>query len=210
MERGFFITLEGLDGSGKTTQLKMLVQALKERGANVVSTCEPGGTMLGRRVREVILDEDAQVSPLAELLLFAADRAQHVQTLIRPALAQNKIVVSDRYADATKAYQGAGRGFDQDLINKLIKIATDDLQPDLTLFFDLPVEDSLERTTKRHALGETKNRLDRETADFHGRVRNAYLAIAAHEPNRFRIVDAAKPPNEIHNQVMEIINQVLQ
>lgn len=206
---GFFITFEGLDGSGKTTQLRLLENVLKARGHSVVSTCEPGGTLLGKRVRELILDEDLQVTPLAELLLFAADRAQHVQTFIRPALNKNQIVISDRYSDATIAYQGAGRGFDSRLIKQLIKVATDGLKPNLTVFFDLPVTESVKRTANRAALGDVKNRLDKETEEFHSRVRDAYLQIAQTERKRFRVINACTSPNEVHAQVLEIVSEFL-
>ena len=138
--RGKFITFEGIDGSGKSTQLRLVAQDLRFRGHNVLTTQEPGGTPLGRRLRETFLETEETVSPLAELLLFAADRAQHVNFLIKPALAEGKIVISDRYADATAAYQGAGRGFPSTTVKQVIKLATDGLKPDLTIFFDLPVE----------------------------------------------------------------------
>ena len=131
--RGKFITFEGIDGSGKSTQLRMLASDLRVKGYNVLTTMEPGGTPLGRRLRESFLETEENVSPLAELLLFAADRAQHVELLIKPALEEGKIVISDRYADATFAYQGAGRGFPETLVNQVIKIATGGLKPDLTL-----------------------------------------------------------------------------
>lgn len=166
--------------------------------------------MLGKRVREILLDEDMQVAPLSELLLFAADRAQHVKTLIRPALAKNQIVISDRFADATIAYQGAGRGFDANLVQQLIKIATDGLHPDLTLFFDLPVDESVARTTRRAAQGFESNRLDKENIEFHTRVRDAYLQIATTDPQRFQVINANLPVNEIHAQVLEIINTLLE
>lgn len=207
---GIFITFEGLDGSGKTTQLRLLENELKKRGSSVVSTCEPGGTLLGKRVRELILDEDLQVSPLAELLLFAADRAQHVESLVRPALKKGQIVISDRYADATIAYQGAGRGVDLRLVKQLIKLATNGLKPNLTLFFDLPVEDALKRTASRASFGQQKNRLDNEDGEFFTLVREAYLQIAAAERKRFRVIDAAASPNEIHQRVLEIVGEFLQ
>jgi dTMP kinase len=209
MTKGIFITLEGLDGSGKTTQLKLLENNLKTRGLPFVSTCEPGGTLLGKRVRDLILDADLQVEPLSELLLFAADRAQHVAAVIRPALANNKIVISDRYADATAAYQGAGRGFDAKIIRQLIKLATNGLQPDLTFFFDLPVEQAVRRTNSRAALGQEKNRLDEENIEFFIRVREAYLAMAHRERRRFRIFDATLPPGEIQAQVWQTIEEIL-
>ena len=207
--RGKFITFEGIDGSGKSTQLKMLANSLRLQGFEILTTREPGGTSLGCRLREVFLETEESVAPLAELLLFAADRAQHVNFLIKPALAEGKIVVSDRYADATFAYQGAGRGFSEATVNQIIRLATDGLAPDLTLFFDLPVDDALARTVVRSDDGEKKNRMDKETADFYARVREAYLSIAEREPARFRLVDALGSQREVHARVMEIVARFL-
>jgi dTMP kinase len=201
--RGKFITFEGIDGSGKSTQLGMLAGSLRLQGFDVLTTREPGGTSLGHRLREVFLETEETVAPLAELLLFAADRAQHVNFLVKPALAEGKIVISDRYADATFAYQGAGRGFSEETVNQVIKLATDGLVPDLTLFFDLPVTAALARTAVRSTGGEQKNRMDKETAEFYSRVRQAYLLIAEREPTRFRIVDALGSTEEVHTRVME-------
>lgn len=207
--RGKFITFEGIDGSGKTTQLRMLASELRVKGLNVLTTMEPGGTPLGRRLRESFLETEETVAPLAELLLFAADRAQHVELLVKPALEEGKIVISDRYADATFAYQGAGRGFPETLVNQIIKIATNGLKPDLTLFFDVSIEKALMRTDSRNEAGEKKNRMDLETRDFYNRVREAYLKLAAKEKKRFRIIDANGSVGEIHKQVVEIVNQFL-
>lgn len=202
---GKFITFEGLDGSGKTTQLQLLAEKLRSGSFDVITTCEPGGTILGKQIRQVLLDKTLSVSPLTELLLFAADRAQHVQTLIRPNLERGSVVISDRYADATISYQGAGRGFDADLIQQIINIATDGLKPDLTIFFDVSVEESLNRTTKRVAEGVEKNRLDEEKFEFYQRVRDSYLQIAQKESNRFRIIDAGGSIIEVHEKVLELI-----
>jgi dTMP kinase len=207
--RGKFITFEGIDGSGKSTQLRMLAGELFSRGFDVLTTMEPGGTPLGRRLRKAFLETEENVSPLAELLLFAADRAQHVNFLIKPALAEGKIVISDRYADATFAYQGAGRGFPEKTVNQVIKLATDGLKPNLTLFFDLPVEKALLRTNSRSTNGEQKNRMDLETAEFYARVRNTYLKIAEKEPKRFRIVNAEGSTNEVQTRVVEIVSEFL-
>lgn len=201
---GTFITFEGLDGSGKTTQLNLLANELELRGFAVLATREPGGTTLGKSLRELILSEDQKPAPLAELLLFAADRAQHVETLIRPALRQNKIVISDRFADATAAYQGAGRGFEPALIEQILRLATSGLQPDLTFFFDLPIAASLARVARRTVAGAAENRLDREQTDFYERVRNEYLAVARREPERFRTIDGSRPIAEVHQQVLQI------
>ncbi|MDQ2746864.1 MAG: dTMP kinase [Acidobacteriota bacterium] len=208
--RGKFITFEGIDGSGKSTQLRMLANELRIRGFNVLPTMEPGGTPLGRRLREAFLDTEETVSPLAELLLFAADRAQHVNFLVKPALAEGKIVISDRFADATFAYQGAGRGFPETTVNQVIELATDGLKPDLTLFFDLPVEIALSRTASRSESGERKNRMDRENAAFYERVRASYMQIAASEPERFRLLDANGSTSEIQTRVVEIVAEFLE
>jgi dTMP kinase len=207
--RGKFITFEGIDGSGKSTQLRMLTSELRVRGLNVLPTCEPGGTPLGRRLREAFLETEETVAPLAELLLFAADRAQHVNFLVKPALAEGKIVLSDRYADATTAYQGAGRGFPEHTINQIIELATDGLKPDLTLFFDLPIDQALARTVSRGDAGERKNRMDKEAFGFYERVREAYLTIAEDAPERFRIVDASGSTGEIKTIVLEIVSEFL-
>ena len=207
--RGKFITFEGIDGSGKSTQVRMLANELRVRGFQVLPTCEPGGTPLGRRLREAFLETEENVAPLAELLLFAADRAQHVNFLVKPALEEGKIVISDRFADATFAYQGAGRGFPDSTVNQVIELATSGLKPDLTLFFDLPIEKALARTARRNDAGEQKNRLDKETAEFYARVRAGYLKIAADEPERFRVVNADGSTDEVQVRVLEIVSEFL-
>ncbi len=207
--QGKFITFEGIDGSGKSTQLRMLANELRIRGFNVLPTMEPGGTPLGRRLREAFLETEETVAPLAELLLFAADRAQHVNFLVKPAVAEGKIVVSDRFADATFAYQGAGRGFPATIVNQVIELATGGLKPDLTLFFDLPVQIALTRTASRNDAGEQKNRMDKENTAFYERVRESYLQIAASEPERFRVIDAEGSTSEIQTRVVEIVAEFL-
>ncbi len=206
---GKFITFEGIDGSGKSTQLRLLANDLRFRGFNVVTTQEPGGTPLGRRLRGVFLETEENVTPMAELLLYAADRAQHVEFLIKPALAEGKIVISDRFADATVAYQGAGRGFSPTVIKQVVKLATDGLKPDLTLFFDLPVSIALQRTHIRDELGELKNRLDKENSEFYQRVREAYHEIIAKESKRFRVIDATVSVEEIHATALEVLTNYL-
>ena len=201
---GAFITFEGIDGCGKSTQLRLLASELRVRGVPVVATREPGGTPLGQKLRAALLDVQEQVDPLTELLVFAADRAQHVRKHLLPALEQNQVVLSDRYADATVAYQGAGRGFDPQLIQQIVELATGGLKPDLTLLFDLSVPESAVRTRKR-VQNKRTDRLDKENAEFHTRVRNAYLEIAKREPERFRVIDARGSVNETQNAVMNIV-----
>ncbi len=205
--KGSFITFEGIDGSGKTTQLNKLAETLRCAGRDVLVTCEPGGTPLGKEIRKAFLETKQDVEPLAELLLFAADRAQHVQHLIRPALADGRIVISDRYADATLAYLGAGRGFDLELVERVISIATNGLKPDLTLFFDIDPHQAVDRMAFR---GEhKKNRMDLESLDFYTRVREGYLKIAAAEPTRFRVIDASRSVDEIAEETLEIVKENL-
>jgi dTMP kinase len=201
---GVFITFEGIDGCGKSTQLRLLASDLRLRGLEIVTTREPGGTPLGRRLRAALLDVQEQVDPLAELLVFAADRAQHVRRHLRPALADERVVLSDRYADATVAYQGAGRGFNENLIKQIVELATDGLKPDLTLLFDLSVTDAATRTRRRIASKHT-DRLDVEDPDFHKRVRDAYLEIAKGEPQRVRVIDARHSVQETHATVRNIV-----
>ena len=207
--RGKFITFEGIDGSGKSTQLRLLAGDLRVRGHNVLTTLQPGRTPLGRRLREAFLETEENVHPMAELLLFAADRAQHVNFLIKPALAQGRIVISDRYADATAAYQGAGRGFDEKIITQIIKLATDGLKPNLTLFFDIPIEKAILRTNSRTDDEAVRNRMDKETTEFYDRVRKAYLKIAEKEPKRFRIINAGGSIEDVHAKVLEIVTAFL-
>lgn len=187
----------------------MIANDLRVEGFDVLTTCEPGGTPMGRRLRETLLETEETVAPMAELLLFAADRAQHVNFLVKPALEEGKIVMSDRFADATAAYQGAGRGFTTRTINQIIKLATGGLKPDLTLFFDLPVEKALMRTNSRSEAGERKNRMDFETTEFYARVREAYLAIGKKEKKRFRVIDASGSVAEVHTKALEVILEFL-
>lgn len=213
MRRGKFITFEGIDGCGKTTQMRLLGQYLTERGVAVVPTREPGGTELGRKVRSALLDGVAgSVEPLAELLLYAADRAQHVRRVILPALNLGKVVLSDRFYDATTVYQGYARGFDLKLVNQLNELATGGLKPDLTLLFDLDVETGLKRTMRRgDGTGMTAagpDRLDQEPVEFHERVRKAYLEIAAREPERFRVIPSAGPVEETFELMIRAVRDL--
>ena len=207
---GTFITFEGIDGSGKSTQLRLLNNHLRTTGWNALITREPGGTPVGLRLRAALLDASGEVDPLTELLVFAADRAQHVRRVIRPALENGHIVISDRYADATVAYQGAGRGFPPELIAEIVQLATEGLKPDLTILFDVSIEESTNRTTRRSngkssASKSGRDRLDIETADFHARVREAYLQIALAEPERVKVIDASGTVDQTQERLREMV-----
>jgi dTMP kinase len=206
--RGVFITLEGIDGSGKSSQIRLLAEALRARGREVVATREPGGTPLGRQLRSVFLETEEEVEPLAELLLFAADRAQHVKHLIEPALAAGKIVISDRYADSTEVYQGAGRGFPPELVAQVIQLATGGLKPDLTLLFDVEPEIGFARSRNRAESGAGHNRMDKEQALFYEKVRAAYFEIAKREL-RYRVIDANRSEAEIHADTLRAVEEFL-
>lgn len=202
---GTFITFEGIDGSGKSTQLRMLANFLEQAGCDVLLTREPGGTPVGNRLRGALLDAHEEVDPLTELLVFAADRAQHVRRVLRPALEGGQIVFSDRYADATRAYQGAGRGFSPELIAEIIQLATEGLKPDLTVIFDLSIEAATARTERRGNGTHRGDRLDAEDDDFHTRVREAYLQLARAEPERIKIVNSNQPLEVTQQRVKGIV-----
>lgn len=187
----------------------MLADALRRHGIDPVITREPGGTALGRALRAAFLETNEEVAPMAELLAFAADRAQHVEFLIKPAIAAGRIVISDRYADATFAYQGAGRGFPEEKVMQVIELATGGLKPDLTLFFDIEVAEALRRMIARDESQTKKNRMDEETAEFYTRVRDSYLGIAQREPERFKVIDGARSKDLIRDSVMEIVKAYL-
>jgi dTMP kinase len=206
---GTFITFEGIDGSGKSTQLRLLAQYLRAQGCELLLTREPGGTPVGLRLREALLDIQGEVDPLTELLVFAADRAQHVRKVIRPALAKGAVLISDRYADATRAYQGAGRGFSAELISEIIELATEGLAPDLTVIFDVNIEESMSRTSRRSTKNQ-RDRLDTERSDFHARVREEYLRIARAEPKRVKVIDTTGTVEETQERLREIVVPFLQ
>ncbi|GAA4381177.1 dTMP kinase [Agromyces bauzanensis] len=194
MTRGVFITLEGGDGSGKTTQAELLEEWLAGRGRTVVRTREPGGTDVGVEVREIVLHHRGDIAPRAEALLYAADRAHHVATVVRPALERGDIVIQDRYIDSSVAYQGAGRVLDPEEVRFVSEWATEGLLPDLTILLDLDADAArarLDRARTRY------DRLEAEASEFHDRVRTAYLELAAAEPGRFLVVDAALPADDI-------------
>ena len=201
--RGLFITIEGIDGAGKSTQARLLAEWLRERGAEVLLTREPGGTKLGERLRAVLLDGQAAVSAAAELFLYAADRAQHVEEVIRPALGEGRTVVCERYADSTAAYQGYGRRLDLDFVHQVNRFATGGLEPDLTLLLDLPVE------VARQRMAQTPDRLEREDAGFHTRVAAGYRELARAQPQRVRVVDATPEPREVFRNVTRVVAEFM-
>ncbi len=205
-----FITLEGIEGSGKTTQLRHMVDFLKNKGHDCVITREPGGTEIGKKIRAVLLDPDnSDLDPLAELLLYAADRIQHIQSKIMPSLRQGKMVLCDRFSDATTVYQGFARGLDLELINRLHEIVLGDLKPDITILFDLPPEVGLKRAWKQINSGDRtdmETRFEKEAVEFHEKVRAGYLALAQLEPERFRVIDASGDENQVKSDIMNILS----
>ncbi len=202
---GTFITFEGIDGSGKSTHLRLLANFLQTNGIEALITREPGGTPVGNRLRAALLDVQEEVDPLTELLVFAADRAQHVRRVLRPGIAAGRVVISDRYADATAAYQGAGRGFPVELIQEIIQLATEGLRPDLTLLFDLSVSESSTRTQRRTNGKHAGDRLDGEPAEFHTRVREAYLRLATAEPERIKVIETNRSLEKTQDEVRAIV-----
>ena len=202
-----FITFEGPDGSGKTTQLNMLLPILEKAGLDVVRTREPGGTDIGDQIRSVIMDmKNKSMHPRTEILLFNASRAQLVEELIRPSLAAGKIILCDRYADSTMAYQGYGHGLDRQALNNLLEFATGGLKPDLTLLFDISAEAGLRRRLTNH---DEWNRMDDYALQFHERVRSGYREMAAKEPERWVVIDADRSPEAVHEEVVSILKEKL-
>jgi dTMP kinase len=198
--RGFFLSLEGIDGSGKTTLAVSLEEWLKGKGCEVVRTREPGGTALGRRIRELLLDTGSELSPEAELCLYLADRAQHTEEVIIPALEAGRIVISERYADSTVAYQGHGRGLDLKLVAAMNELVSAGLRPDLTILLEAPVETGLRR---RGAL--SPDRLEAEERSFHERVAAGYAAIAARAPERVKRVNADREEGAVLAEVKLLV-----
>ena len=201
MMQGLFITFEGPDGCGKTTQMKLLAEYLEKKGEEVVLTREPGGKGLGEKVREILLNYDGEVSDRCESFLFLADRAQNIDIIVNPAVKAGKIVLCDRHIDSTVAYQGYGRGLDIERINMLNNLATNGKKPDLTFVFDVDVETSMKR------VGKEKDRMESAGIDFHNRVRQGYLVLAKQEPNRIKVFDATKSIEEIHDEVINILKK---
>lgn len=203
MENGLFITFEGADGCGKTTQLELLSKYLESKNYNILVTREPGAKGLGEKLREILLDYDGEVSDRCESFLFLADRAQHIDTIVEPALKNGKIVLCDRHTDSTVAYQGYGRGLDIAQINKLNTIATNGLKPDLTIVFDIDIETSMKR------VGKEKDRMEKSGNEFFNKVRNGYLEISKKEPQRVKVIDSTKSIQEIHKQVINLVSDLL-
>ena len=196
-----FITLEGIEGAGKTSQLPNIVSFLKTAGYECVTTREPGGTAIGEQIREVLLDpSNAGLNPAAELLLYIADRIQHIRTVIEPHLKANRAVLCDRYFDATLVYQGYARGLDKSMIRKLHQLVCNNLQPDITLLFDLEPKVGLTRAWRQiNDGGRTglESRFEQEKLDFHEKVRAGYLELARKSPQRFRIIDAGRDEKSV-------------
>ena len=202
MSNGLFITFEGVDGCGKTTQIKLLKQYFEGLNRTVLLTREPGAKGLGEKLREILLNYDGEVSNNCESFLFLADRAQHIDTIIKPAVERGEVVLCDRHTDSTVAYQGYGRGVDKEQINMLNNIATSGLKPDLTFVFDIDIETSMSR------VGKEKDRMESAGTEFFKRVREGYLAIAKSEPDRVKLIDGTKSIDAIHKEVLEIIAQI--
>ncbi|MFH1350449.1 MAG: dTMP kinase [Pseudomonadota bacterium] len=201
-----FITFEGIEGCGKTTQMGRLAERLKTCGVPVMMTIEPGGTKIGETIRHILLDSrNRNLSPLAELLLYTADRAQHVEEVIEPALHQGKWVLCDRFLDATVVYQGMARCQDMQFIEVLNDKVTKGICPDITILLDCPVEVGLERALKRNKelLQEGQDRFEREKVDFHTEVRKGYLQLAQQNPQRFIVIDASSSPDKIEENLFQ-------
>lgn len=203
---GKFITFEGIEGCGKSTQIKLLDKFLRDRNFKIIFTREPGGTKIGDNIRSILLDpSNKKMHPLTELFLYEASRAQHLEELIKPALADGTIVLCDRYADSTIAYQGAARKLDALTIETLHQIATGGTTPDLTILLDLPAKDGLARVCGRGP----SDRFEQEALDFHERVRQGYLELAKKEPVRVAVLDGLKKAEEIHKEILEIVCKLL-
>ncbi|MCU1303216.1 MAG: thymidylate kinase [Candidatus Sulfotelmatobacter sp.] len=219
--RGKFITFEGLDGTGKSTQLRKLAAALRAAGHKVVETREPGGTATGEKIRRVLLDSATRgLSPLAEMALMFASRAQHIAEVIQPALDQGQIILCDRFTDSTEAYQGGGRKLGSEDVLTLHRVLCGNLQPDLTILLDSDLAMSVGRARRRNQLANDRsdknatkrideNRFEQQNRAFFARVRDGYLAIAAREPQRVVTVDASGTPTQTHRRIMEVVGRKL-
>lgn len=209
-----FITLEGIEGSGKTTQIERLVEFLENRGMECVATRQPGGTLVGEHIRSILLDPtNSALAPMTELLLYMADRSQHIYELIRPCLQAGKTVICDRYFDATVVYQGFARGLKIELIRQLHQILFDDLKPDVTLLLDLAPRIGLQRAWQQLNNGQRsglESRFEAETVAFHEKVRAGYLELARLEPGRFKIIDAAQSQDQVFTAISKIVSSILE
>lgn len=203
---GLFITFEGGDGSGKTTQINLLATWLEAQGQTVVLTREPGGTDLGVELRNIVLHRKGFIAPRAEALLYAADRSHHIHSLVRPALERGEVVVQDRYLDSSVAYQGAGRVLDPEEVRELSLWATERLMPHLTVLLDVPASVAKARQAQTE---REYDRLEAEAEDFHTRVRESYLSLAAAEPERFLVVNGELPIEEIHQSIITEVSDLL-
>lgn len=194
------ISFEGGEGAGKSTLIQKIYDDLNAQGQDVLLTRAPGGTMTGELIRHLLLHHDEKdISPRCELFLFLADRAQHVQEVILPALQQKRIVLCDRFNDSTAAYQGGARGFDLDWIRKLCLFATQNLEPDITLYLDIDPEEALKRVNR------SKDRIEKEALEFHKKIRGAYLEIAKKDPKRFHIIDATRNPDDVFAETLAVL-----
>ncbi len=196
-----FISFEGIEGSGKSTQARLLADYLKAKGYNVLTTEEPGGTKIGHKIRSLLLDTENHMDPLTELLLYNACRAQHIRELIYPALTRDTIVITDRFSDSTTAYQGYARGIDLTIIKALDEISAAGLKPFVTFLLDMDVEEGLRRNREANK----EDRFELETVDFHNRVRNGYLQIAGEEPNRIKIIPVCGNAEDVHKEVVKTL-----
>lgn len=206
MKKGLFITFEGTDGSGKTTQIKILEQHMKEKGYEVVLTREPGGTKVSEMIRELILDPaNTEIVPLTEMILYAASRAQHVAQVIKPSVDMGKMVICDRFVDSSYAYQGCGRGVDLKVIADVNRVAIDQMIPDITFFLDMDPEIAI----KRRISSTGADRIELEKLDFHKRVYSGYKKMASLYPDRIKTIDANKPIEEISVQINGYMKELL-
>ena len=203
MKKGLFITFEGADGCGKSTQMKMLKEYLQNKGFEVTETREPGGKGLGEKIREILLNYDGEVSDRCESFLFLADRAQNIDIIVKPAVRDGKIVLCDRHTDSSVAYQGYGRGLDIDEINRLNILSTGGLKPDLTFVFDVDIETSMSR------VGNEKDRMESAGNEFFNKVRKGYLEIAKQEPERVKVINAKNDIETVFQDVLKEIEPML-
>ena len=199
---GYFITFEGVDGCGKTTQMKLLTEYLINKGYDVVLTREPGGKGLGEKIREILLNYDGEVASQAEAFLFLADRAQNIEHIVKPAIACGKVVLCDRHTDSTIAYQGYGRGVDIEQLTMLNNLATANTKPDLTIIFDIDIETSMSR------VGKEKDRMESAGIQFFNKVREGYLEISKQEPERVKVIKSSRDINSIQKDVIRLFEDL--